>query len=1090
MPPRRAKTPTKKGSKLTTTKSPKSVSKKKTTSRSAAKKSNLKRAKNSEFYSVDDGHLFNAWNYSIEENLQFYQVDPSVGLSSKKAHDLAELYGPNELDKEEGDTLWELFVQQFDDPLVKILLGAAVISTVTSIIEKRQEAPDSAFGVADFVEPLVILTILILNAIVGVWQESNAESALEALKDLTPKTARVYRDGKLNNDFLAVELVPGDIVEIQVGDMIPADLRVLALKTTTVGIEQMSLTGESATVRKETHLITDENAEIQSKTNMVFAGTVCSNGYMTGVVQATGMKTEIGKVQAAVSGAGKEIEDEKTPLGEKLDSFSDQLMYLIAAVCVLVWILKINEWLIVDGKLDFNGKSCLKNFQTAVALAVAAIPEGLPAVITTCLALGTRKMAKRNAIVRKLPSVETLGCTTVICSDKTGTLTTNMMSVVEVLTLSRSKRVVKYDVDGSTYDPTDGEIVNGYDGEDDALNACAKISALCNGARLVFKNGQYGREGQPTEAALSVFAEKVGRPDVSLPDENSPQPVCDAYVSENPLISTLEFSRVRKSMGVICSGGAEGNSIYVKGAPESVLARCSHALLDNGRVVPLTPNLRKSVRESIEILSSKALRCIGLAYRDSLDNPLFDYDGSEEHPGHSYLSQPGIEEEVESDMIFAGCAGMRDPPRGQVKQALADCRSAGIRVIVITGDNQITAEAICKQVGLFGENENVTNLSFVGRDFDALPEREQVAILEDAKNKQKGMVFSRAEPAFKQHIVRLLKEQLNEICAMTGDGVNDAPALKLANIGIAMGIAGTEVAKQASDMVLADDNFATIVSAVEEGRGIYNNMKAFIRYMISSNVGEVASIFITSLLGMPAGLLPVQLLWVNLVTDGPPATALGFNPADKDIMTKPPRSKDDVLISRWTMVRFLTIGLYVGFATVGIYGVYFTHDEFMGIDFSNKQQHKPVTWKQLTNYVKCDSESPLFKDVDCASLNDEKSFDRQKGNTLSLTVLVTIEMLNCLNALSEDNSLLVMPPWINPWLLAAIASSFISHFAILYFESFQSIFGIKWLTQEEWLLVFVFSFPVILIDEILKMMGRYFNRQESMARTERLKKHE
>eukprot|EP00945_MAST-04E_sp_MAST-4E-sp1_P006801 g6801.t1 len=1037
-----------------------------------------------------NGSSFNAWNYSPEQSLEYYQVDMATGLSSEEAASRMEKFGPNELEQEEGKSLWELFLEQFDDPLVKILLAAAVISTGTAILEKEGEA---SFGISDFVEPLVILTILILNAIVGVWQEHNAESALEALKDLTPSTARVYRDGKVDPEFLARDIVPGDIVDIQVGDMIPADIRVLRLKTTTLGIEQMSLTGESATVRKESTPISQVDAEIQLKTNMVFAGTVCSNGYMTGVVQATGMHTEIGKVQAAVQGAAKENEDEKTPLGQKLDDFSNQLMYLIAAVCVLVWVLKINEWLIGEDAttgsfvFKFNGKSCLKNFQTAVALAVAAIPEGLPAVITTCLALGTRQMAKRNAIVRKLPSVETLGCTTVICSDKTGTLTTNMMSVVKVITVASNNKVQSYEIEGSTYDPTDGEIVNGYDGEDNALNACAKVSALCNGARLVFKDNQFGREGQPTEAALSVLAEKVGRSQVSMASEGNPQPVCDSYVAECPLLATLEFSRSRKSMGVICNDDGN-NAVFVKGAPESVLARCSSVLMENGKVVKMSAAMRKKISSSIQEMSSEALRCLALAYSRALPSPLNEYDGSESHPGHAFLSTPDIEVQIESDLVFAGVAGMRDPPRSQVKQSIADCVSAGIRVIVITGDNQNTAEAICRQIGLFNEDETLDSLSFVGKTFDSFSEKKQIALLEDAKKRQKGMVFSRAEPAFKQHIIRLLKDRLNEVAAMTGDGVNDAPALKLANIGIAMGIAGTEVAKQASDMILADDNFSTIVAAVEEGRGIYNNMKAFIRYMISSNIGEVASIFITSLMGLPAGLLSVQLLWVNLVTDGPPATALGFNPADKDIMTKPPRSKDDVLINRWTMWRYLIVGLYVGFATVGIYGVYFTQDEFMGINYGADGQPK-ISWAQLTNYIKCDETQPAFENVDCDMLLDEKSFAREKASTLSLTVLVTIEMLNCLNALSEDNSLLVMPPWINPYLLVAMAMSFASHFLILYFESFQEIFGIKWLSWDEWMLVMAFSFPVIILDEVLKMFGRHFNHQAMMAREAERKKH-
>merc|ERR1711871_1879684 len=867
----------------------------------------------------------------------------------------------------------------------------------------------------------------------------------------------------------------------------------------TVGIEQMSLTGESATVRKESGFINASNPEIQLKTNMVFAGTVCSNGHMIGVVQSTGMNTEIGKVQAAVQGAAKENEDEKTPLGEKLDDFSNQLMYLIGLVCALVWLLKYNEWLYVDGKFAFNYKSCLENFQVAVALAVAAIPEGLPAVITTCLALGTRQMAKRNAIVRKLPSVETLGCTTVICSDKTGTLTTNMMSVRKVITMYSKTQVKEYDVGGSTYDPTDGEISPAYDGEDAALNACAQISALCNGAKLVYKDGAFGREGQPTEAALSVLAEKIGRGDVGLASEDAPQAVCDAYHEQCPTIATLEFSRKRKSMGVICKEGPE-NTVFVKGAPESVLARCRHCLLEDGTQVRLTTAMLNIIKKEVSKMSSDALRCIALAYRQDLGYPLNEYDGSEDHPGHKLLAEEGADEEIESNLVFAGVAAMRDPPRAAVKQSIKDCVAAGIRVIVITGDNQKTAEAICRQIGLFDEQENLSKLSFVGRDFDALSEKKQVQLLTNAKNMEKGMVFSRAEPAFKQNIVRLLKEQLNEISAMTGDGVNDAPALKLANIGIAMGIAGTEVAKEASDMVLADDNFSTIVAAVEEGRAIYNNMKAFIRYMISSNIGEVVSIFFTSLLGMPAGLLSVQLLWVNLVTDGPPATALGFNPADKDIMTRPPRSSDDRLINGWTFFRYMVVGLYVGVATVGIFGVWYTMDSFMGIDLS-EDGHHVVTFGQLTNWEKCaDNAAEWFKNVESISykaghkeltyakdnLCDYFGSGKAKASTLSLSVLVTIEMFNALNALSEDGSLLEMPPWVNPWLLLAMAASFGMHFVILYIPALADIFSIAPHTLNDWYVVMAFSFPVVIIDELLKFVGRIRNESARKARVQQL----
>jgi Ca2+-transporting ATPase len=429
-------------------------------------------------------------------------------------------------------------------------------------------------------------------------------------------------------------------------------------------------------------------------------------------------------------------------------------------------------------------------------------------------------------------------------------------------------------------------------------------------------------------------------------------------------------------------------------------------------------------------------------------------------------------------LTFCGLAGLRDPPRPEVRGAIEDCKTAGIRVVVITGDNKLTAEAICADIGIFTNAKDAVGRSFTGREFADMP----LAKKKKTLSSPGGCVFSRAEPKHKQDIVRLLKDA-GEIVAMTGDGVNDAPALKLADIGIAMGITGTAVAKEASDMVLADDNFSSIVDAVSEGRSIYNNMKAFIRYMISSNVGEVVSIFLTAALGMPEGLIPVQLLWVNLVTDGPPATALGFNPPDVDIMTKRPRRKDEDLISRWAMVRYLVVGMYVGAATVGVFAVWYTRTSFLGLDFG-KDGHTVVTWKQLSRWSECATwPAKEFSGGSFVAGGVEYSFrgaekcdyfteGKLKASTLSLTVLVVIEMFNACNAISEDISLFVMPPWINPWLLLAMFSSFALHFLILYVPALARIFSIVPLDASEWALVLLFSTPVWLIDEALKFYGR------------------
>lgn len=505
---------------------------------------------------------------------------------------------------------------------------------------------------------------------------------------------------------------------------------------------------------------------------------------------------------------------------------------------------------------------------------------------------------------------------------------------------------------------------------------------------------------------------------------------------------------------------------------ENLLERSSFVQLLDGSVVELDQYSRDLILQSLQEMSSTALRCLGFAYKDDL-REFETYDGDEDHPAHQLLLNPTNYSSIESRLVFVGMVGLRDPPREEVRQAIEDCKAAGIRVMVITGDNKNTAEAICREIGVFGAHEDISSQSITGKEFMDIHNQKNY-LRQDG-----GLLFSRAEPRHKQEIVRLLKED-GEVVAMTGDGVNDAPALKLADIGVAMGIAGTEVAKEASDMVLADDNFSTIVAAVGEGRSIYDNMKAFIRYMISSNIGEVASIFLTAALGIPEGMIPVQLLWVNLVTDGPPATALGFNPPDKDIMKKPPRRSDDSLITPWILFRYLVIGFYVGVATVGIFVIWYTHDTFLGIDLSG-DGHSLVTYNQLANWGRCRSWENFTASPFTAG-NQVFNFDKDpceyfqygkvKATTLSLSVLVAIEMFNSLNALSEDSSLLSMPPWVNPWLLLAMSISFGLHFLILYVPFFAKVFGIVPLSLNEWLLVLAVSLPVILIDEVLKFIGR------------------
>ncbi|KAL8159985.1 hypothetical protein V2J09_001522 [Rumex salicifolius] len=1039
---------------------------------------------------MEENH-FPAWSWSVDQCLREYDVKLDKGLSTYDSEQRRERYGWNELKKEKGKPFWKLVLEQFDDALVKILIVAAMISFIIAYLDKNESGEISLKA---YVEPLVILLILVLNAIVGVWQERNAENALEALKELQCESAKVLRDGRLVPDLPSKELVPGDIVHLSVGDKVPADMRVAVLKTSTLRAEQSSLTGESMPALKNTAALSFEDCDLQSKENMVFAGTTVVNGSCICIVAATGMRTEIGKIQSQIHEAS--LEEHDTPLKRKLDEFGRRLTTSIGFVCLVVWIINYKHflsWEFNQGKpssFRFSLEKCTYYFKIAVSLAVAAIPEGLPAVITTSLALGTKKMAQKNAIVRKLPSVETLGCTTVICSDKTGTLTTNQMSVTEFFTLGgKATNCRVFQVEGTTYDPKAGRIVDWDCYNMDAnLQAMAQICALCNDAGIFFNGQVLGATGLPTEAALKVLVEKMGVPDLKARNKirdmhhlagymiNSSSvklASCEWWIKRSKRLATLEFDRVRKSMSVIVREPTGSNRLLVKGAVESLLERTSHVQLADGSIAPIDDSCKKLLLLKQLEMSSKGLRCLGLAYKDDLEE-FSNYYG-ENHPAHKKLLDPLSYPSIENNLVFVGVVGIRDPPREEVHKALAECREAGIKVIMITGDNKSTAEAVGLGIQLFSDAQDLKGRSYTGKEFMSLTSSQQTEIL----SRHGGLVFSRAEPRHKQDIVRMLKD-MQEIVAMTGDGVNDAPALKLADIGIAMGITGTEVAKEASDMVLADDNFSTIVSAVAEGRSIYTNMKAFIRYMISSNVGEVICIFLTAALGIPESLIPVQLLWVNLVTDGPPATALGFNPQDADVMLKPPRKNQDSLINRWVLLRYLVIGSYVGIATVGVFILWYTQPSFLGINLTS-DGHTLVSFTQLTTWEQCSTWSDFtvspFEITKGNILNltnpcDYFTVGKTKAATLSLSVLVAIEMFNALNALSEERSLISIPPWKNPWLLVAISVSIGLHCLIMYISVLGNAFGIVPLGLKEWLLVVVVSAPVVFVDEALKFVGR------------------
>ncbi|XP_068101391.1 sarcoplasmic/endoplasmic reticulum calcium ATPase 2 isoform X1 [Hyperolius riggenbachi] len=988
----------------------------------------------------------NAHTKTVEEVLGHFVVNESTGLSLEQVKKQREKWGPNELPAEEGKTLWELVIEQFEDLLVRILLLAACISFVLAWFEEGEET------ITAFVEPFVILLILVANAIVGVWQERNAENAIEALKEYEPEMGKVYRqDRKSVQRIKARDIVPGDIVEVAVGDKVPADIRLTSIKSTTLRVDQSILTGESVSVIKHTDPVPDPRAVNQDKKNMLFSGTNIAAGKAIGVVVATGVNTEIGKIRDEMVAT----EQERTPLQQKLDEFGEQLSKVISLICIAVWIINIGHF-----NDPVHGGSWIRGaiyyFKIAVALAVAAIPEGLPAVITTCLALGTRRMAKKNAIVRSLPSVETLGCTSVICSDKTGTLTTNQMSVCRMFVVDRVEGdncfLNEFSATGSTYAPM-GEVL-----KDDKLVKChqydglvelATICALCNDSSLDFNEakGVYEKVGEATETALTCLVEKMNVFDTDLKGLSRIERAnaCNSVIKQLMKKEfTLEFSRDRKSMSVYCTPNKPSrtnmNKMFVKGAPEGLIDRCTHIRV-GGAKVALTPGIKQKIMSVIREWGSgrDTLRCLALATHD---NPPRKEEMNLEESSNFIT--------YETNLTFVGCVGMLDPPRTEVAASVKMCRQAGIRVIMITGDNKGTAVAICRRVGIFREDEDVSEKAFTGREFDELSPAAQRDACMNAR------CFARVEPSHKSKIVEFL-QSFDEITAMTGDGVNDAPALKKAEIGIAMG-SGTAVAKTASEMVLADDNFSTIVAAVEEGRAIYNNMKQFIRYLISSNVGEVVCIFLTAALGFPEALIPVQLLWVNLVTDGLPATALGFNPPDLDIMNKPPRNPKEPLISGWLFFRYLAIGCYVGAATVGAAAWWFIAAE----------GGPRITFYQLSHFLQCKEENPDFENVQC------EIFESPYPMTMALSVLVTIEMCNALNSLSENQSLLRMPPWENVWLLGSICLSMSLHFLILYVEPLPLIFQITPLNLIQWLMVLKISLPVILLDEALKFIARNY----------------
>jgi len=759
------------------------------------------------FMTIENPHTM-----SIEEVLKKLKSNLK-GLSEEEAKKRLEQYGLNELVAAKKISPLKIFLEQFKDVLVIILIIATVISML----------------IGEILEASVIMAIVFACVILGFTQEYRAEKALEALKKLAAPTATVLRNGRIM-EIPAKEVVPGDIILIEAGDRIPADARLI--EAIDLRVDEAVLTGESIPVPKSTEPLPEAKMPVADRRNMVFMGTHITYGRGKAVVTATGMNTEFGKIASML----QYVEEEKTPLQERLEHVGKWLGILCLVVCFAVAALGI-----------FRGLPPLEMFIWGVSLAVAAVPEALPAVVTISLAVGVQRMVKRNAIVRKLYAVETLGCVNVICSDKTGTITKNEMTVREIYVDDKIIKVTGsgFDIKGEFY--AENNKINPKNMSD--LSLVLRIGALCNNAQLETKSEETVFVGDPTEVALLVSAVKAG---MDLKELNK----------KYPRVGELPFDSVRKRMTTIHITPEGEKVAYVKGAPEVILQLCSH-IYSNGEVKRLTEEKRQQLLEIVQEMASRALRVLAMAYR-KLDKT------------ENYGT-----ETIEKDLIFVGLQGMIDPPREEVIPAMKLCQEAGIKVVMVTGDHKLTAVAVAKEIGLLKETSE-DKCVLTGAELDEISDEELEKIVDDIS------VYARVSPEHKVRIVNALKKR-GYVVAMTGDGVNDAPAVKRADVGIAMGIKGTDVTKEASEMILADDNFATIVAAVEEGRGIYDNIKKYLMYLLSCNVGEILLMFVASLLGLPLPLLAIHILLINLTTDGLPAIALSIDPPDPDIMKRSPR---------------------------------------------------------------------------------------------------------------------------------------------------------------------------------------------------------
>lgn len=855
------------------------------------------------------------------------------GITSNQAKERLEKNGANKLKEPPKDGLLKRFIKSLMDPMIIMLLAAAAVSAVTAFASN-----DS------FTDVFIILFVVIVNTILGLVQESKAENAIDSLMEMTKATSKVIRDGVVQN-IKSEDLVVGDVIVLEAGDAVPADCRIL--ESFSMKVEEAALTGESVPVTKIVDLINlKENTmevPLGDRTNMLYSGSTISYGRGKAVVVATGMDTEMGKIADAL----QQADDEKTPLQKKMGEISKVLTKVVVGISVFVFLFGI----IKSG--DFTGQHILDTFLIAVALAVAAIPEGLPAVVTIILSIGVTSMSKRQALIRKLNAVETLGCTQVICTDKTGTLTQNKMTVVEIN--SHNEKLL------------------------------AEAMALCSDAEI----GENDVEaiGEPTEAALVNFANKMELPKYKLE-------------KEAPRIGEAPFDPMRKMMSTVHN--KSGKIIqYTKGACEILLEKSTHYLDGNGQIVPMTNDIKENIKSKNKGFADKALRVLGAAYRE-YENVPEDFEA----------------ENLEKDLTFIGFVGMIDPCRPEVYDAIKNCKKAGIRPIMITGDHIDTATAIGKDLKIIKDSSE----AITGAELDNLSEKELIRVI------NKCSVFARVQPEHKTKIVKALKSQ-ELVVAMTGDGVNDAPSIKAADIGISMGITGTDVTKGASDMVLADDNFATIVNAVEEGRKIYDNIRKVLQFQLSTNAAEVIYVFLASVLGVTV-VTPAQLLWINMVTDSTPGLALGMEKAEGDLMKRKPRSSKESVFSDGAGSSMIIHGVIMAFIVILSF--------FIG------------QYIELGRYG-------VFESVD--------------GMTMSFLTANLIEIFYAICMRTQKGSIFKMKTR-NKWLAGSFILSLVFTVGVIYIPALSNMLGLAQISLKEFLIAFGLAFMVVPITEVAKFMQR------------------